>query len=53
MQYVANFFTNQVRQNTNHFDSLKDELKYLIYQYTLEFIDLDESHFQQIYLFYE
>jgi hypothetical protein len=53
MQYVANFFVDQARQNTNHFDSLDDEVKYLIYNYTPEFIDLDESHFQQIYFFYE
>ncbi|CAF1231256.1 unnamed protein product [Rotaria sp. Silwood1] len=53
MQYMANFLTNQTRQNMNHFDSLEDELKYLIYQYTPEFIDLDKSHFQQIYYLYE
>ncbi|CAF4848042.1 unnamed protein product [Rotaria sp. Silwood1] len=52
-QYMANFLTNQTRQNMNHFDSLEDELKYLIYQYTPEFIDLDKSHFQQIYYLYE
>ncbi len=50
---MANFLTEQARQNTNHFDSLEDETKYLIYQYTPEFLDLDESHFQQIYFFYE
>jgi hypothetical protein len=53
MQYMANFFTDQARQNTNHFVSLEDEVKYLIYQFTPEFMDLDESHFQQIYFFYE
>jgi gamma-glutamyl hydrolase len=53
MQYMANFLTDQARQNTNHFDSIEDELKYLIYQYTPEFMDLDESNFQQIYFFYE
>lgn len=53
MQYVANFFSNQARQNFNHFDSLDDEVQHLIYQYTPEFLDLDESHFQQIYFFYE
>ncbi|CAF4862084.1 unnamed protein product [Rotaria sp. Silwood1] len=53
MQYMANFLTNQARQNTNHFSSLQDELKYLIYQYTSEFYDLDKSHFQQVYFFYE
>jgi gamma-glutamyl hydrolase len=53
MQYMANFLTDQARQNKNHFDSLEDETKYLIYQYTPEFLDLDESHFQQIYFFYE
>ncbi|CAF0729107.1 unnamed protein product [Adineta ricciae] len=52
MQYTANFFAEQARQNTNHFDSLQDELKYLIYQYTPEFMGLDVSHFQQIYFFY-
>jgi gamma-glutamyl hydrolase len=53
MQYMANFLTDQARQNTNHFDSLEDELKYLIYQYTPEFMGLDKSHFQQLYFFYE
>lgn len=53
MQYMANFFTDQARQNNNHFETLDDELKYLIYQYTPEFLDLDESHFQQIYFFFE
>lgn len=53
MQYMANFFAEQARQNTNRFDSLKDEVKCLIYQYTPEFTDLDESHFQQLYFFYE
>ncbi|CAF1181881.1 unnamed protein product [Rotaria sordida] len=53
MQYMANFLNNQTRQNMNHFDSLEDELKYLIYQYTPEFTDLDKTHFQQIYYFYE
>ncbi|CAF1260667.1 unnamed protein product [Adineta steineri] len=53
MQYMANFFTNQTRQNTNRFDSLQDELKYLIYQYTPEFMGLDVSHFQQMYFFYK
>jgi len=53
MQYMANFFTDQARQNTNHFDSLDDEVKYLIYQYTPEFIDLQASHFQQLYFFSE
>ncbi len=53
MQYMANFLTDQARQNTNHFDSLEDELKYLIYRYTPEFMDLNESNFQQIYFFYE
>ncbi|UJR33393.1 hypothetical protein I4U23_020840 [Adineta vaga] len=51
MQYTANFFSAQARQNPNHFDSLADELKYLIYQYTPEFMGLDESHFQQLYFF--
>jgi len=53
MQYMANFFADQARQNTNHFDSLDDEVKYLVYQYTPEFTNLQESHFQQIYFFYE
>ncbi|CAF0762035.1 unnamed protein product [Rotaria sordida] len=53
MQYMANFFTNQARQNMNQFSSLADELKYLIYLYTPEFSDLDTSHFQQLYFFYE
>ncbi|CAF1668513.1 unnamed protein product [Rotaria magnacalcarata] len=53
MQYTANFLTNQTRQNMNHFESIEDETKYLIYQYTSEFTDLVESHFQQIYFFYE
>jgi len=53
MQYMANFFTDQVRQNMNHFDSLDDEVKYSIYQYTPEFMDLDKSHFQQLYFFHE
>jgi len=54
MQYMANFLTDQARQNTNHFDSLEDELKYLIYQYTPEFLGLDVSSFyQQVYFFYE
>ena len=53
MQYMANFLTEQARQNKNHFDSLEEETKYLIYQYSPEFLDLDESHFQQIYFFYE
>jgi len=52
-QYTANFFVDQARQNTNHFDSLEDEVKYLIYQYTPEFMGLDVSHFQQLYYFYE
>lgn len=53
MQYMANFFVEQARQNTNRFDSLDDEVKCLIYQYSPEFTDLDESHFQQLYFFYE
>jgi len=53
MQYVANFFTQQARQNTNHFDSLEDETKYLIYKYQPKFMGLDSSHFQQIYFFSE
>ncbi|CAF3504123.1 unnamed protein product [Rotaria socialis] len=53
MQYTANFLTNQTRQNMNHFESIEDETKHLIYQYTSEFTDLVESHFQQIYFFYE
>ncbi|CAF3844324.1 unnamed protein product [Rotaria sp. Silwood1] len=52
-QYMANFLTNQTRQNMNHFDSLEDELKYLIYQYTPEFTDLDKTYYQQVYYFYE
>ena len=51
MQYVANFFTDQTRQNTNHFDTLENETKYLIYQYKPEFLGLNQSHFQQIYYF--
>jgi hypothetical protein len=53
MQYMANFFTDQARENMNHFDSLEDEVKYSIDQYTPEFLDLDKSHFQQIYFFHE
>lgn len=53
MEYVANFFTNQARLNMNHFASVEDETKYIIYQYTPEFTDLYESHFQQIYFFHE
>ncbi len=51
MQYMANFFADQARQNTNHFDSLEDEVENLIYQYTPEFTNLDKSHFQQLYFF--
>jgi gamma-glutamyl hydrolase len=51
MQYMANFFADQGRQNTNHFDSLEDEVENLIYQYTPEFMNLDKSHFQQLYFF--
>ena len=53
MEYMANFFTDQVRQNMNHFDSLDDEVKYSIYQYSPQFMNLDQSHFQQIYFFQE
>lgn len=51
MQYTANFFAAQARQSTNHFESLADELKYLVYQYNPEFMGLDESHFEQLYFF--
>jgi gamma-glutamyl hydrolase len=51
MQYVANFFADQARQNTNRFESIDDEVKYLIYQYTPDFMNLQGSHFQQIYFF--
>ncbi len=51
MQYMANFFADQARPNTNHFDSLADEVKYLLYQYTPDFMNLQGSHFQQIYFF--
>ncbi len=53
MQYMANFFTDQARENQNHFDTLDDEVKYSIDQYNPEFMDLDKSHFQQIYFFHE
>lgn len=52
-EYMSNFFANQVRQNPNHFDSLSDEVKYSIYQYTPQFMGLDEPRFQQIYFFQE
>lgn len=52
-QYLANFFTEQARQNQNYFESTEDELKHLIYQYTPEFLGLIDSHFQQVYFFNE
>jgi len=51
-QYMGNFFTDQCRQNPNHFDSLEDEVKYLIYQYPPEFMNLDTADYQQIYFLY-
>lgn len=52
-EYMSNFFTNQVRQNPNHFDSITDEVKYSIYRYSPEFMGLDQSRFQQLYFFQE
>jgi hypothetical protein len=53
MQYMANFFVDRARENSNRFDSLADELDFLIYQYPSEFLDLEQSHFQQIYFINE
>ncbi len=54
MQYLGKFFVNEARQSSHKFDSIQDETKALIYNYSPLFtgiIETDDYPEQQTYVF--
>lgn len=50
-QYFATFFVDECRKNDNHFESVDEENKVLIYNFPTTFTGLVKSAFEQSYLF--
>ncbi|XP_011874353.1 PREDICTED: gamma-glutamyl hydrolase-like [Vollenhovia emeryi] len=50
-QYFANFFVNEARKNSNEFTTRQEEMQSLIYNYPVTYTALQNSSFQQCYMF--
>lgn len=50
-QYFADFFVNEARRNSQHFDSEEEIDKHVIYNFPASFTGLKRSAFEQCYLF--
>lgn len=50
-QYFANFFVNEARKNSHEFGTKQEEEQSLIYNYPVTYTALQNSSFQQCYMF--
>lgn len=51
MQYLANFFVDECRKNSNSFHDYQTELNYLIYNYSPIYTGKKNSSYEQVYAF--